>query len=67
MCRRTEVEQSPSPGSGHCYGVSVISAPAAVLRTNLRRPMYDVADDVFVFLCFILHSCCINVSTVGWT
>ena len=26
-----------------------------------------MCDDlhVFVFLCFILHSCCINVSTVG--
>ena len=23
--------------------------------------------DLFVFLCFILHRCCINVSTVGWT
>jgi len=34
-------------------------------RNSLAFPLSPLY--VFVFLCFILHSCCINVSMVGWT
>jgi len=38
------------------------------VKRHLHR-MYTLPayQHLFVFLCFILHSCCINVSTVGWT
>jgi len=45
--------------AGVCTFVTCISVPVAYYL--------DLRENVYVFLCFILHSCCINVSTVGWT
>jgi len=47
------------------YSASAIT-PSEKNSINTNMKIYFCLH-VFVFLCFILHSCCITVSTVGWT